>query len=229
VKPSYQSFSPTFGELAWTASPSDALLSVQLAYLTYIQQAWGDELLDCRQGFTRISLYWKSPAEQHRFSEAIASLDLPALPLSNRIWEIPVCYSPEFGTDLSNLARQKNRTETELIQLHSQALYRIHFFGFLPGFFYLNGLDPSLHTPRKSIPSARVPKGSVAIGGSQTGIYPKESPGGWHLLGQTPLSLFNSQKERPVWGTAGERIKFVPIDLSQFMDWKAEQPSLYQP
>lgn len=202
---------------------------MQLAYLAHMQYAWGDELLDCRQGFTRISLLWKSAAVQHRFSEGMAGLELPPLPLSQRIWEIPVCYSPEFGTDLFSLAQQKNTTEAELIQLHSQALYRIHFFGFLPGFFYLNGLDPRLHTARKSIPAARVPKGSVAIGGSQTGIYPKESPGGWHLLGQTPIALFDSLQDPPVWGSTGDRVKFVPIDLSQFMDWKAEQPSLCQP
>lgn len=229
MKPSYQSFSPTFGELVWAASPSDALLSVQLAYLAHIQQAWGDDLLDCRQGFTRISLLWKSSAAQQRFSQDVTSLELSPLPLSNCIWEIPVCYNPAFGLDLTSLAQQKNRTEAELIQLHSQALYRIHFFGFLPGFFYLNGLDPRLHTPRKSIPAVRVPKGSVAIGGSQTGIYPKESPGGWHLLGQTPIALFDSLQNPPVWGAVGERIKFVPIDLSQYMDWKAIQPTLYQP
>ena len=229
MKPSYLSFSPTFGELAWDASPSDALLSVQLAYLNHIQQVWEDDLLDCRQGFTRISLYWKSTAAQSQFSESILSIELPPIPLSNRVWEIPVCYAPEFGTDLSSLAFQKNIKPEELIQLHSKPLYRIHFFGFLPGFFYLNGLDPGLQTPRKSIPAAHVPKGSVAIGGSQTGIYPKESPGGWHLLGQTPLALFNSEQEPPVWGNTGDRIKFVPIDLAQYWDWNSSQPSPYQP
>ncbi len=229
MRPNYLSFSPTFGELAWDASPSDALLSVQLAYLNHIQQAWVDDLLDCRQGFTRISLYWKSPAAQSRFSEAISSINVPPIPLSDRIWEIPVCYDPKFETDLTSLALQKNLRPVELIQLHCKPLYRIHFFGFLPGFFYLNGLDPILQTPRKSIPAARVPKGSVAIGGSQTGIYPKESPGGWHLLGQTPLALFNSELEPPVWGNTGDRIKFVPIDQAQFRDWNAPQPNLYQP
>lgn len=229
MKPSYLSFSPTYGELVWTTSPSDALLSVQLAYLTHIQQVWGDELLDCRQGFTRISVRWKSQAAQQRFSEDMSSLELVPLPLSQRTWEIPVCYAPTFGPDLTDLAQQKNTTEGELIQLHSKPLYRIHFFGFLPGFFYLNGLDPSLHTARKSVPASRVPKGSVAIGGSQTGIYPKESPGGWHLLGQTPIALFDSLQDPPVWGSTSDRVKFVPIGLPQFMDWKGAQPSLYQP
>lgn len=229
MKPNYLSYSPTFGELVWTAPPSDALLSEQLAYIAYVKQAWADELRDCRQGFTRISLIWKSAAAQYQFSKSLHSLELASLPLSEKVWEIPVCYAPDFGTDLSSLAEEKKMTEAALIELHTQPCYRIHFFGFLPGFFYLHGLDPILHTSRKSIPAARVPKGSVAIGGGQTGIYPKESPGGWHLLGQTPLSLFDSQQEPPIWGSTGDRIKFVSIDPSEFLDWKAEQPSLYQP
>jgi len=202
---------------------------MQLAYLAYLKQNWGDELKDCRQGFTRISLIWKSAAAQNHFSESLTSLELIFLPLSGKVWEIPVCYEPEFGSDLSSLAGEKKMTAAALINLHTQPYYRIHFFGFLPGFFYLNGLDPILHTPRKSIPSARVPKCSVAIGGSQTGIYPKESPGGWHLLGQTPLSLFDSLQEPPVWGSAGDQIKFVSIDSTQFRDWKGIQPCLQYP
>jgi inhibitor of KinA len=146
--------------------------------------------------------------------------------LSNAIWQVPVCYDPDYGQDLNSLAESKNLSLSELIQLHSEPLYRIHFFGFLPGFFYLNGLPPLLHTPRKSVPLLAVPAGSVAIGGSQTGIYPMQSPGGWHIIGRSPLIFFDSKQPIPVWAKPGEQIEFVPISAAQFQNWNEPYPKL---
>jgi inhibitor of KinA len=96
----------------------------------------------------------------------------------------------------------------------------------LPGFFYLNGLSTRLHTPRKSVPLLTVPPGSVAIGGSQTGIYPMPSPGGWHIIGRSPISFFDTKQPNPVWAKPGEQIQFEPISASQFQNWKEVYPKL---
>lgn len=228
MKPTYQLISPTLGELVWNANPTDELLSFQFAYLTYLKTNFSPTLLEVRQGFTRLSLMWKNPSSQQEFVQLSGALNLVPEHLPEKLWQVPVCYSSEFGQDLESFARSKNLSPEQVIQLHIQPRYRIHFFGFQPGFFYLNGLSPKLHLPRKSVPSPAVPSGSVAIGGKQTGIYPKESPGGWHILGRTPLSLFDRQKQPPVWAKPGERIQFVPIDAQQYKQWKPNQPQFIE-
>ena len=224
MKPIYQILSPVIGELVWDQHPSDNLLAYQFAYLNYIQIKYSSNLLEARQGFTRLSLFWKNIKSQQQFVEQVSDIELIPLPLSNTLWQVPVCYEPEFGQDLNALAASKNLSLTELIQIHSNPIYRIHFFGFLPGFFYLNGLSPLLHTPRKSVPILAVPPGSVAIGGYQTGIYPMQSPGGWHIIGRSPIAFFDSTKPIPVWAKPGERIQFVPISATQFRNWKQSYP-----
>ena len=131
-----------------------------------------------------------------------------------KIVEIPVCYGGAYGEDLPFVARHAGMTEREVVALHSAQPYRIYMLGFLPGFPYLGGLDERLHTPRLSTPRTRIPAGSVGIGGKQTGVYPMESPGGWQLIGRTPLTLFAPGEPLPY--AAGDRIRFVPIDEDEF-------------
>jgi inhibitor of KinA len=131
-------------------------------------------------------------------------------------WTVPVCYDLAFGIDLVNLAQLKNISIQRLVELHTQALYAIDFIGFLPGFPYLSGLNPLLHTPRLSTPRARIAKGSIAIGGEQTGIYPSSSPGGWHIIGRTPLVLFEPEKENPCLFKAFDQIEFKSINRGEF-------------
>ena len=126
-----------------------------------------------------------------------------------RIVEIPVRYGGEWGPDLAFVAEHAGLTEAEVVALHSQRLYRIYMIGFLPGFPYLGGLDPRLHTPRLDAPRTRIPAGSVGIGGQQTGVYPVESPGGWRIIGRTPLKLFDPGQ--PPLYAAGDMIWFVPV------------------
>ena len=210
----------------WNEEPSDELLSWQLAYFHFIEVQWNAQLTDFRLGFTRISLVWKNEKFHSKFKNYFWDFQLIPLSFSENIWEIPVCYEPELAPDLLELAERKQLTLSQLIEIHASPSYRIHFFGFLPGFFYLNGLPEILHMPRKSIPNLTVPKGSVAIGGSQTGIYPGESPGGWHIIGRTPVSLFNPKNNPPVWAKPGERIKFVPINSSQYQNRVFVKPNL---
>ena len=131
-----------------------------------------------------------------------------------RIVEIPVCYGGVYGEDLPFVAKHAGLSEKEVVALHSAQPYRIYMLGFLPGFPYLGGLNERLHTPRLSTPRTKIPAGSVGIGGKQTGIYPMESPGGWQLIGRTPLTLFAPGEPLPY--AAGDRIQFVPIDEDEF-------------
>lgn len=135
---------------------------------------------------------------------------------SGKIVEIPVCYGGKYGEDLEFVARHAGLSEKEVIQIHSGRDYLIYMLGFLPGFPYLGGMDERLFTPRLENPRTRIPAGSVGIGGEQTGIYPMESPGGWRLIGRTPLKLFSPDGDAKLPYEAGDRIRFVPIDEREF-------------
>jgi len=128
-----------------------------------------------------------------------------------RLIEIPVRYGGEFGPDLAEVARHTGLSPERVVELHSSAEYLVYFLGFSPGFPYLGGMPPELATPRLPAPRRRVPAGSVAIGGAQTGIYPLESPGGWRLIGRTPLRLFDAAAEPPALLAIGDRVRFVPV------------------
>lgn len=133
-----------------------------------------------------------------------------------RVVDIPVRYGGAFGEDLDAAAAELGIAAEALISRHTAALYTVAMIGFAPGFPYLSGLDPSLALPRLATPRTRVPAGSVAIGGAQTGIYPRESPGGWRLLGRTPLRLFDPQRASPSLLAPGDRVRFVAIDDDGF-------------
>jgi len=141
------------------------------------------------------------------------------------LWHIPVCYDQEFGVDLEFLSKEKKYTIEEIISLHSNTVYTVYGIGFLPGFLYLGGLLNQLHTPRRSIPRLEVPKGAIAIGGSQTGIYPQSTPGGWHIVGRTPISLFNPINIHPCPVSPGDKIKFKIVNKAEFEVIKIAQES----
>ncbi|SRR6266480_3445838 len=133
-----------------------------------------------------------------------------------RLVEIPVCYDPAFAPDLDDVARHAQISTKEVVDLHSAAEYRVACIGFVPGFPFLTGLAKGLATPRRSIPRKQIPPGSVGIGGTQTGIYPLCSPGGWNLIGRTPFRLFDPQTDPPVLLRAGDRIRFRAITRDEF-------------
>jgi inhibitor of KinA len=145
----------------------------------------------------------------------LASLDAAAGPLPAE-FEIPVCYGGEFGEDLETLASVHGLSGDEVIALHSAPSYRVQMLGFAPGFAYLAGLDPRIATPRRSTPRTHVPAGSVAIGGELTGVYPLDLPGGWHLIGRSPVCLFDPALERPSLLIAGDRVRFVPVTVDEY-------------
>jgi inhibitor of KinA len=130
--------------------------------------------------------------------------------------EIPVCYDAQFALDLDHVASQAKLTPTKVVDLHSRAEYRVSCIGFVPGFPFLVGLPKELSTPRRATPRKEIPAGSVAIGGAQTGIYPLRSPGGWNLIGRTPLRLFDPKKTPPTFLRAGDRVRFRAITRDEF-------------
>jgi inhibitor of KinA len=153
-----------------------------------------------------------------RIRAAIAGAADPggaARPRSQTI-EIPVCYDPEFAIDIDDVAHRAHISPSEVIRLHSAAEYRVACIGFVPGFPFLTGLPKKLATPRRDVPRKEIPPGSVGIGGAQTGIYPLRSPGGWNLIGRTPLRLFDPDKNPPVLLRAGGRVHFRAITRDEF-------------
>ncbi|MFO7876786.1 MAG: 5-oxoprolinase subunit PxpB [Desulfovermiculus sp.] len=134
-----------------------------------------------------------------------------------KVVDIPVCYSQDFGPDLPFVAECNNLTPEEVIRIHTSGRYLIYMFGFAPGFPYLGGLDPRLHTPRLDTPRARVDAGSVGIANNQTGIYPIASPGGWQIIGRTPLRLFTPERADPVpFYRPGDQLRFISISEAEF-------------
>ena len=135
---------------------------------------------------------------------------------ARQVTEIPVCYDPEFGFDLDRVAEHTKLSEREVVDLHRTGEYRVACIGFVPGFTFLAGLSKNLATPRRDVPRKEIPPGSVGIGGAQTGIYPLRSPGGWNLIGRTPLKLFDPSKNPPTLLRPGDRVRFRAITREEF-------------
>lgn len=135
----------------------------------------------------------------------------------SKLFKIPVCYDHEFATDLNDFSEAVNVSGTEIVKRHSEVVYTVFFIGFLPGFLYLGGLDSTLYLDRKITPNLNVKKGAVGIGGKQTGIYPQNSPGGWHIIGNSPIELFNSKQNPPCFIKAGDKVKFEAISKSKYL------------
>ena len=129
---------------------------------------------------------------------------------------IPVCYEGTFALDLSLLAHQKNLTVEEVIQIHTKTTYQVYMIGFLPGFAYMGKVDEQIQISRKEKPRTFVAAGSVGIAGEQTGIYPVDSPGGWQVIGKTPIKMFDIAQTNPCYLRPGDEVRFIPITLTEF-------------
>lgn len=182
-------------------------------------------LVDIAPAYATLALHYQPVAwldanggKAWRNFEAAVRAVLAAPPiegtLAPRVVEVPVCYGGDFGPDLDALASHAKLAVSDVIARHTAATYTVAMLGFAPGFPYLFGLDPALQMSRRASPRTRVPAGSVAIGGAQTGIYPSELPGGWQLIGRTPLALFDAQRDPPSLLMPGDRVRFVAIDAA---------------
>ena len=219
-----------FGEKAilieWQAIIDDEILNDVLFFKDKITANKEIQFVDLIQGYNSLTIIYTSlitNLEKEIFLlKSIYTSTLKVQKQDFFQWEIPVCYDLEFGIDLDEISKKLKICNDEIIKLHSDPVYKVFFIGFLPGFLYLGGLDKLLYVDRKSNPRLNVPKGSVAIGGKQTGVYPSNSAGGWNIIGKTPVCFFNVDKEKPCFAKAGDFIKFTPISLDEFYQLEKE-------
>lgn len=185
-----------------------------------LEGAGGDEIVETVPAFASLLVYY-NPLKTD-YGKVAEKLEKLASHLGKgkteqgKLVEIPVCYGGKYGEDLGYVAEHARLSVEEVIRIHSGRDYRIYMLGFLPGFPYLGGMDERIFTPRLSNPRTKIPAGSVGIGGEQTGIYPMESPGGWQLIGRTPLKLFQPGNGGKLPYEAGDRIRFVPISEEEY-------------
>ena len=156
---------------------------------------------------------------RHEIEKALQNVEQNKTEME-KIVRIPVCYDVSLGIDLKEMAEQKNLSIEEIIQLHSSATYRVYMIGFMPGFPYMGKVNAKIATPRKNSPRKNVAAGSVGIADFQTGIYPFNSPGGWNIVGQTPMMMFNTHYIEPCLLKPGDKVNFVPISLQEFYQLK---------
>jgi inhibitor of KinA len=181
-------------------------------------------VIEIAPAFASVGVFLASPASLASCAAAIpaalrARRRRGAIVRQPRAVEVPVCYDPQFALDLETVAQHCDLSPNEIVERHAAARYQVRCVGFIPGFPYLSGLPSTLATPRRATPRTAVPAGSVAIGGGQTGIYPLVSPGGWNIIGRTPLRLFDVEREPAVLLAAGDRVRFVVITPEEFAQW----------
>ena len=183
----------------------------------------GEQILQVTNTYNSLLVIYKSTinnfySEKNNFFELISNVsttDMPKTPTR----KIPVCYESDFGLDLEEVSEKTGLSISEIIKRHTHPIYTVYFIGFLPGFPYLGGMDSSLFCRRKSNPRPKINSGSVGIAGSQTGIYPSSSPGGWQIIGRTPMSLFDSHKtDNPCVLSPGDSLQFESISKEEFDD-----------
>ncbi len=223
-KLTYKSFGERAILIEWPQRIDENILNDILIFKSKISNKNIEQLLELKHAYNSLLITYKTICRNIEndinFLKTIyTSSDFETDNLSN-LWKIPVCYDDTFGLDLDFIAKEKSISKTELIKRHTQATYTVCFIGFLPGFLYLGGLDETLYMPRKSSPRLHIEKGAVGIGGNQTGVYPNVSPGGWNIIGNSPIHFFDVLKEKPCFAKAGDQVQFYTVSLKKHQDIK---------
>jgi len=184
-----------------------------------IEHDFNEYLIDAVQSINSLLIIFKrNKISTNDFLNKIKNVNPEniTLKVKSKIWEIPVCYDSTYATDLEEFSKSKKISKNEVIQLHKSKIYDVISMGFLPGFMYLGTTDYKLHCERKLKPSLEIKKGSIGIALNQTCIYPQDSPGGWHIIGVSPLEFFNLKSKSPCFVNPGDKIKFLEISKSSF-------------
>jgi inhibitor of KinA len=204
-----------------------------LSFAAYLDKNPFPGMIEYVPAYTTVTIFYHpwvlsegGKKEAYQAVEEIIRLLLPAIETSanhsHKTVEIPVCYGGDLGPDLSFVASHTHLSEEEVIHIHADGEYLVYMIGFAPGFPYLGGMNAAIAAPRKKTPRTLIPPGSVGIAGAQTGIYPLATPGGWQLIGRTPLSLFDPARENPCLLKAGDVVRFVPINLEEYRQRKEQ-------
>ena len=212
-------------EIRWPEEVSEAILFDILRFKKQLEKE--PTLKDCElfHTYSALLIYWKSD-DKNMSKKTIQWLKEQyitgnsVIEIKRKKYSLPVCYDSVYGIDLNILAEQKSLDVQTIVQLHSNTSYLVYFIGFQPGFLYLGGLNSLLFSARKKTPRLKIPSGSVGIGGEQTGIYPFESPGGWNIIGNCPVPLFQSEQNPPIKIKAGDRIFFRAINREEHEEFK---------
>ena len=208
----------------WPANISQDIIQDIISFERKIKEI--DSILDTIIAYNSLLIRYQNPIVDQELTisqlknEYAASTYL--MKQDQFLWDIPVCYDASFGLDLEEIANEKKCSVADIIRLHTDTNYLVYFIGFQPGFLYLGGLQQNLHVPRKSNPRVRVDKGSVGIGGAQTGVYPQNSSGGWNIIGKSPLNFFDINASEPCFAKPGDRIQFVAVDIHTFYQIERE-------
>ncbi|MFT5296604.1 MAG: KipI family sensor histidine kinase inhibitor [Colwellia sp.] len=200
--------------------PASEQLTKLIMQLSYLLKCRSTELTELIPAYNSLTICFNplklSVQSLKALLKELLQEDLTGYVYQASLIEIPVCYHQSLAPDLDYIASYAGINSQDVIAKHTQPEYLVHMLGFLPGFLYLGGLVPELCCPRKQVPQLRIAPGSVGIGGDQTGIYPVASPGGWHIIGQTPLNLFAIGTEKTFIAAPLDKIKFVEISLTEF-------------
>ncbi|MBU2952039.1 5-oxoprolinase subunit PxpB [Tamlana agarivorans] len=222
-KLSYKPFGEQAILIEWPKEILESILKDVLGFKEKLKTSEVKNIQEIRSAYQSLLIIFYDAIDFQKEVEVLKKIYFSEKNISeikSNTWRIPVCYDEIFALDLNDLEQTKNVSQPEIIKRHTDVLYTVYFIGFLPGFLYLGGLDEKLSTPRKATPRLNVEKGAVAIGGNQTGIYPSPSPGGWHIIGQTPIDFFNPNLKPPCFAKSGDRIKFYSVSLEAFNDIK---------
>ena len=208
--------------LAVGAGLDESVLARVRAIAAAIERDRPAGVVDVVPAFATVTVFYE-PAHSADYAALCAALEAraaraeAAVPSgSARLIEIPICYGGEFGPDLGDVALRSGLTAEQVVALHCGANYLVHAIGFTPGFGYLGGLPEKIHTPRRATPRTQVPAGTLGIGGELTGVYPLVTPGGWNLIGRTPLKMFDAFRAESALLQAGDRVRFTPIAPDEF-------------
>ena len=207
------------------AATIDAIDDITLAYAG-VQVRISEHIAMDAHAAARVEALIQSAIDR-AFAPSLTTTNPRTAP--RRSIEIPVCYDADFALDLESLARETTLRIDDLVALHTGATYHVHFLGFLPGFAYMGGVPDPLRVPRHPSPRTRVPAGSVAIAGAQAGIYPSTTPGGWRILGRTPLTVFDPSRNPPSLLQPGDQVRFVRINRAQFDHLAHNAPKSREP
>jgi len=225
IKPTYQPFGESGILINWPAKINPLINDEVLQMDHLISKNFGEQIIEVVPAYHSLAVYLKDGENTADFVKLLENIDLTVNGESDRtknIFIIPVCYEAVFAPDLEEVANFNGLSAKEAIALHTQGLYKVYFLGFLPGFPYLGGLSEKLYTPRKSKPRKNIEKGSVAIGGEQTGIYTLDSPAGWNIIGRSPLNFFSCENSLQCLLKPGYFVRFKRVSAKNYKKIKTE-------